>query len=121
MAVSYIWPVTLPAYPLSDFSESKGVLMLRTPMDKGPAKLRRLGRKPSVLAVKYVLTSDQLETLNTFVFDTLRGTARFGYMHPRTRTQVEARFLTSGDGDFYTESFIGPDVWAVSFTLEVLP
>ncbi|OFW39227.1 MAG: hypothetical protein A3J29_16110 [Acidobacteria bacterium RIFCSPLOWO2_12_FULL_67_14b] len=122
MAYSYTWPATLPQAPLRDgFGETGGVLAARSPMDKGPAKLRRLGAKPSRLAVAYWMTSAQVETLRTFIESTIKGTARFGWPHPRTQATVEARLIPGGEGDYYTLIYISPGTWQVGIEVEVLP
>jgi len=121
MAYAYIWPSTLPQKPKTDYSESSGVLMLRTSMDAGPAKLRRRGQRPDTLNVVYMLSTDQVETLNTFVKDTLKGTTRFGFPHPRLETTVEARIVPQQDGGLYNLSYVLPDLYSASLTLEILP
>lgn len=122
MAYSYTWPGTLPQQPITDgYGEAGGVLSARSPMDKGPAKMRKLGAKPARLTVSYWMTSAQVETLRTFVESTIKGTARFGWPHPRTGSTVEALMVPGGEGDYYTLGYIGPDRWQVGIELEVLP
>lgn len=121
MAVSYVWPATLPQAVRPDFNEQRGALILRTPMDAGPAKMRRRGNMPAALSVTFNMTDAQVSTLQTFVETTIKGTARFGFPHPRTGTQIEARIVPSGDGQLYGVSYNGPDAWVVSMTLESLP
>lgn len=120
MAVTYVWPVSLPQNVRSDYSEDSGVLVARTPVDRGPAKQRRLGARPDVLGVSFIMSTAQVATLSTFVKDTLRGVARFGFPHPRTGTQVEARIVPS-DGGLYLVSYYTPGYWTVSMKLEILP
>ncbi len=121
MAVSYIWPVSLPQYPRTDYSENNGLLIVRTPMDMGPAKMRRRGVRSEVLRVGFYMSKAQIVTLETFVETTLAGTARFGFPHPRTGAQVEARIVPVDDGALYSLSYVSPDLYAVDLTLEVLP
>lgn len=118
---SYVWPVTLPQQPMTDFSEDVGVLILRTPTDAGPAKMRRRGKRPSVMNLNFYMSSAQVDTLDTFINSTIKGTARFGFPHPRTQEVVEARFVPQDDGQFYSLSYIVNDRWKVSMKLEVLP
>lgn len=68
-----------------------------------------------------LMTEAQVDTLETFVKTTLRGTTRFGFPHPRTRAQVEVRIVPSDDGKLYNLAYIARDVWQVSMSLEVLP
>jgi hypothetical protein len=121
MAYSFIWPLTLPQKPKTNYSESSGVLLLRTPMDAGPAKIRRRGTRPDTMQVSYDLSTTQVATLETFLKDTLQGTARFGFVHPRTNQTVEVRVVPQGDGALYSTSYIMPELWSVSLQLEVLP
>ena len=121
MAYSFIWPLSLPQAPLANYSESTGVLILRTKPDAGPAKMRRRGKRPDILNVQYNMSSDQVNTFRSFVEDSLQGTTRFGYPHPRTNDIVEVRIIPQGDGGLYSLSYLLPDYWQVSMQLEVLP
>ena len=121
MAVSYTWPSNLPQSPQDSFSETGGVLVLSTSMDAGPAKIRRRGTKGSVMQATFHMTKAQVNTFESFVKDTLKGTARFGFTHPRTGAVIEARLVPSGNGEFYNIGFINYEFWSVSMTMEVLP
>lgn len=121
MAVAYVWPVTLPQKPRQDFNEDFGVLVLRTPMDRGPAKQRFVGARPDTMRVPFYMTTAQVATLRTFIKDTLKGTARFGFPHPRTGVQVEARIIPQEGGKMFDDSYFSPDVWTVNINLEILP
>ena len=121
MAVSFIWPVSLPQLVGTDYNEKIGALILRTPMDKGPAKQRRTGRKPTPLSVSIEMTTAQVGILETFVLTTLNGTARFGFPHPRKGVQVEVRIIPESEGNLYDLSYMSPGWWQVSMNLEVLP
>lgn len=121
MAVSYVWPLTLPQVPQKGFSESIGLNILRSPMDAGPAKQRRRSQRPSTMAVTFLLTTAQVTYLETFVLDTIQGVARFGFPHPRTGVQEETRIVPSQDGSLYTVAYAAPGYWQVSLSLEILP
>jgi hypothetical protein len=121
MAVSYVWPVTLPQAVRVDYSESTGALILRTPMDAGPAKMRRRGQRPSKMRLGFFMTSTQVAALETFVLTTIKSTARFGFPHPRTGAQIEARLIPSDDGALYSISYSAPMEWTVDMEIEVLP
>ena len=121
MAYSYIWPTSLPQRPLSDYSETTGVIVIRTQPDLGPAKQRRRAQRPDTLNVQFDMSTAQVEILRSFVQDTLRGTARFGFIHPRTLDVVEVRIVPQNDGIMYNTSYLLPDYWQVSLQLEVLP
>jgi len=121
MAYAYIWPPSLPQSPQKGFTETGGVLILRTQMDAGPAKQRRRGQKPQMLQVSFIMTTAQTEVLEEFVKTTLQGTARFGFTHPRLGTIVETRIVPQSAGDLYTFSYLAPGYWTVSLQLEILP
>lgn len=121
MAYSYTWPAGLPQTVQKGYSESSGVLILRTPMDAGPAKMRKRGNKPQVLSVNFLMTTNQVEILDSFIKDTLQGTARFGFTHPRTGNVVEVRIIPSNDGNLFNISYTAPDYYNITLSLEVLP
>ena len=121
MAYSIVWPPTLPQVPLKPYGESGGVRVLRTPMDKGPSKVRFLSAKPDVIPLEFLMTTAQLSTFITFAKETTRGVLRFGLPHPRTKQTEEARFLTGGEGDLYSVDNAAPGVWRVRFQVEILP
>jgi hypothetical protein len=121
MAYSYTWPATLPQSPQKGYSETGGVLILRTPQDAGPAKMRVRGNKPQVLSVSFLMNTTQVTALETFVKTTIKGVARFGFTHPRTGVIVEVRIVPQGDGDFYTLQYQAPGYYQVTMQLEILP
>ncbi len=115
------WPGSLPVLPTTNYSEDSGVLILRTPVDAGPAKQRRRGKRPSNLNVTYEMTNTQVSTFETFVNDTLLGISRFTITHPRKLTTVDVRIVPQNDGKLYDCNYVLQNVWQVSFQLEVLP
>lgn len=121
MAYTYVWPPALPQSPQKGFTESIGALIIRTPMDAGPAKERYRGRRPDELQVSFIMTTQQVSTLETWIVNTLRGTARFGFPHPRKATVVEARIVPSGDGEIFKTAYLAPGYWNISLKLEILP
>ena len=121
MAVNYVWPPGLPQTVQQGYTESVGMNILRSPMDAGPAKMRKRSNKPSILSVSFILTTSQVETLETFVKDTTKGIYRFGFPHPRTLSQVEVRIIPGQDGVYYTLNYLAPDFYSVSLQLEILP
>lgn len=121
MAYSYVWPVSLPQVPQKGYTETGGVLVIRTPQDMGPAKMRKRGLKPQVLNLSFLMTKTQVATLETFVKTTISGTARFGFTHPRTGSVVEVRIVPQGDGEHYNLSYVAPDYYTVTMQFEVLP
>ena len=121
MAYTYTWPGTLPQSPQKGFTESVGALILRTPMDAGPAKERYRGKRANTMQVSFVMTTAQVATLETWIVDTIRGTARFGFTHPRKNTIVETRIVPQGDGELFTSGYLAPGYWNIALTFEILP
>lgn len=121
MAVSFVWPASLPQIVRRDYSEDFGLLVLRTPMDKGPAKQRFIGARPDTMQVAFEMTSTQVEALRSFISDSLKGTARFGFPHPRTTVQVEARIVPQDGGKLFNMTYMSPGKYLVSLSLEIMP
>lgn len=122
MTTAYIWPPALPQSPQMDsFSETKGVLIIRSPMDAGPAKQRRRGRRPDTMQVSFFMDASQKLVLDNFIENTIMGTARFAYKHPLTFQNLEVRIVPQQDGQFYTLQPITFNWYSISMTFEVLP
>ena len=121
MAYSYVWPPILPQVPQKGYTETGGVLMVRTPQDSGPAKMRYRGQKPQILNLSFLMSTTQIATLDVFIKSTIKGTSRFGFTHPRTDIVVEVRIIPQGDGDYYTMTYQGPGYYLVTTQFEVLP
>jgi len=118
-----LWPTTLPVAPLvQGYSEGLPNNQLRSSMSAGPPKVRRkAGLVPWPMAVSFLCTSAQAETLMEFAHDTLMdGVLRFEWTHPRTGATVEVRMAPSSEKlvDLVPN---GGDYWQASFMLEVLP
>lgn len=120
MAVNYFWPASLPQSPQKGFSEDINLNVLRTPMDSGPAKVRRRSKSPAMMSVSFLMSKAQVDTLETFVLDTTQGVARFGFPHPRTGQTVEARIVPQ-DRTYYKLQYAAPGYYNVSMQLEILP
>lgn len=117
------WP-TAGGFPQSvqkGYSENHGANIVRSPMDSGPAKQRYRGNRPSTLTVSFIMTTAHVSTLETFIRDTLRGTRRFAFTHPRTGATVEVRIVPQGSGDLYQLQYLAPGYYQTQLTLEVLP
>ena len=121
MAYTHIWPTTLPQSPQKGFTESIGALILRTSMDAGPAKQRYRGKRSNDMQVSFIMTTAQVSTLSTWITDTIKGVARFGFTHPRTQTIVETRIVPTGDGELFNAAYLAPGYWNISLKLEILP
>jgi hypothetical protein len=119
MAIS--WPPTLPQVPQKGYTETGGVLVVRTPTDSGPAKMRKRGNRPQTLNMSFLMTTAQVASLETFVKTTIQGTIRFEFPHPRLGVPTEVRIVPQGEGEYYTLSYVAPGYYTTQLTLEVLP
>jgi hypothetical protein len=115
------WPTTLPQSPQKDFQETVGINIIRTDMDRGPAKQRVRGGRPSQLSMSFIMTNAQTIDLQSFLLNDLKGTKRFNFTHPRLGTTVECRIVPQGDGEFYTLQYKAPGYWQVNLKFEILP
>jgi hypothetical protein len=115
------WHPNLPQTPLKGFTETGGVLLARTPMDKGMPKMRRLGQRARTMNMTFLMTEQQVGYLEDFVHNTLKGVFRFNFNHPRTRVTEEVRIVPSGDGQLFNLTYIAPGYYNVELQMEVLP
>jgi hypothetical protein len=113
------WPSDLPDYPLlNGYSEAPQSGVLRTQMDSGrPKRRKRYNAPPTQFNVQFNLTGSQLQTFEDFFETDLEfGALGFDWTHPRTGTSVSFYFVGS-----YKTKALSPDVFQVSFRLELLP
>lgn len=117
----FTWPASLPQVPQRGFTESVGVNILRTPTDQGPAKMRRRSLRPSTMGVSFLMTTAQVQTLTNFCLNSIQGTARFDFRHPRTQQLVEVRIVPAQDGELFKSSYAAPGYWTITLNFEILP
>ena len=89
------WPTALPTQPLVDGYEETWFSQTEHKTPANGAPMVRRAQKLSVVAfkVKFVLTEEQVNILNDFIYGTLEGGAlRFEFIHPRTKEPVEMSF-----------------------------
>lgn len=112
------WPATLPAPALNTLKEAPPNNVIRTQMDKGPAKVRRrTTANVRPLSFTLRLTPAQVATLdNFFVNTTFSGADEFDYTHPRTGVACTARFVEPPE---YAE--MEGVIYACGVSLEILP
>jgi len=119
---AHTWPETLPtSADAHSYSEASGVLTLVTPMDMGPAKMRYRGTRPRTMNVDFIMDNTQIATLETFIITTIRGTARFNFIHPRTQVSIEVRIVPASDGKYFDISHFASDLYKISLSLEQMP
>ncbi len=113
------WPSTLPDTVISDaYQETPPDNLLRTPMDKGPAKLRRrTTTNVRNITCRDIYTTEQVATLDTFYVTTLQsGALAFDWEHPRTGSSVEMRFAARP-----TYTALSGRKYQVDYQLEIMP
>ena len=114
------WPEYLPQKVEKDgYSETPPDSRIRTPMDMGPAKVRRrFSAQVRPLSIVMNMTEEQLADFDTFFATTTEsGSLPFDFPNPRGTGVLTVRFGEKSPqyGDFNGNSC------AVSFDLEVLP
>ncbi len=118
---AYTWPGSLPQSPLLGFRTARGVNILSTAMDTGPAKRRRRSAGVEQMSVAFYMTTTQVATLDNFIKNTIKGTARFDFGHPVTGLTVEVRIVPQQDGQLYGVAYYSPTLWAIDMMFEVVP
>jgi hypothetical protein len=118
---AYTWPLTLPQLVNDDLSGSEGLRVLRTPMDKGVAKMRLLGDRADPIAVKFHMSAAQIVILRNFIKNTILGVRRFDFTHPVTGDPIEVRIVPDSDGRFFDYTVFGHEEYLVSMTFEIMP
>lgn len=89
------WPATLPQHlQEAGYRESLGKQSIETPMDTGPAKIRRrTTRMPRMINGTIAMTSAQATLFEAFYeTDCAGGSLTFTWVHPRTRAPATLRF-----------------------------
>lgn len=112
------WPTELPAPALSTFSGAFANNLLRSSMDKGPAKVRRrttANTKPLNFSLK--LTPEQLAILEDFFYnDISSGADPFDYTQPMTDEPLSVRFV---EPPAWQEQ--EATIYSVTISLEIMP
>lgn len=114
------WPANLPQYPLSDgFQETMPQLSLRTPMDAGPAKVRRrFSEGVTRWSVSYPFTEAQRLAFWVFWKDEIEGgSAPYNYPDPRTGDVLLVRIV--GEPTFSPNA--RGTRWTGAMQIEILP
>ena len=115
------WPLTLPQdVPKDGYQESPPDLLLRTQVERGPEKVRRVGRaKPRPISMALRLTDAQVQILDDFYMqDLAAGALAFDWVHPRTQASCRYRFKAPPT---YTPAGNKSRFWTGSLQLEIMP
>jgi hypothetical protein len=119
-AETIVWPATLPQVPLSATYEEQGPeCAIRTPMEFGPAKIRRrYSIGISEITAEIICTHEQVQTLDTFYWETHRaGEIPFEWIHYLTGNTERFRLR---EPPRY-EAVENQELWRVRLSLEMLP
>ena len=112
------WPASLPQHPLiAGYQETSPDLVVRSPMDTGPAKVRRRATAGvTQLRMAFRLTTAQLTTFRIFLQADLQDRAlSFSWTNPVTGAAGWFRIV---DPPQYEPA--GPS-WRVAVVMEMLP
>lgn len=109
------WPTELPNFATPNgYQESLGENSIRSAMELGPAKVRRRSTfTPRTISFTQVLTSEQIQDLETFYLVTLvNGSLPFTMVHPRTGATITTAvfaepptFTPQGGGNYFEVSY----------------
>ena len=114
------WPSDLPPRPLVEgFAETAPTLTVRSPMDVGPAKVRRrVTAGVTQLKCSFRLSTTQRASLLTFWQTTLAGGAfSYTWAHPISGAAITCRIV---DPPAFTPAAGGVS-WVAALNIEVLP
>jgi hypothetical protein len=114
------WPSDLPPRPLvQGFSETAPTLAVRSPMDVGPAKVRRRATAGvTQLKSAFRLSAAQRASLLTFWQTTLQGGAlSYSWTHPISGAGITCRIVEPPA----FEPVAGGRFWNAALSIEVLP
>ena len=114
------WPGTLPQYVQEGaYNESIQDQTVESPMDTGPAKIRRRFTKSlRKFSISLMMTSAQVDTFETFWQTTVKGgSIPFDWVHPRTRAAATLRFRNPAPS--YNVNGGGAAIIA-NFTVEII-
>lgn len=118
-----VWPLTLPQDVLQGHTETPPVMIIRTDMDRGPAKQRRVrtaAPRPIDIAVE-LESRAQVTAFLDFFHDTLAGGALpFDWTHPRTLAATTFRFREANRSP-PKPRHVGGETWQVDLALEIMP
>lgn len=125
------WPSAngFPQVPQKGFTESIGANIIRSQTDSGISKQRFRSKKPSTMQLSFIMTTAETQVLETFVKETIRGTKRFNFPHPRlwnytttppTPNTVEVRIVPQQDGEFFKLQYLAPGYWQTQINFEIL-
>lgn len=119
-----VWPAGLPQAPLvAQLVESFPDEVIRTPMEVGPAKVRRrLAAGVTPVQVELALSRSQAATFRAFFRDACEsGALPFEWKDHRTGDTVIYRFVGVPDVRPSAPRQDGSEPWTATFNLELLP
>lgn len=117
------WPANLPSAWLTSVGFAPAEQVLRTQMDTGPAKVRRVSSStPTDVPIQVRFSGADVTTFETWFTGTLLGGAlRFTWKHPITGASVEYRFKARPHWDLEIPGDQHRSRWRAGFALELMP
>lgn len=115
------WPGTLPTKFLVDaYQEGFAENRLRSDMDRGPAKVRRLSTTaPRPLSGAMAMTTTELAALRTF-FDSTTAMGSLSFWFPSQVDNGPMLLCRFGENP-PSWTYMSLDLWRIELELEVLP
>ena len=114
------WPSTLPDPLKNYYSYKPGSSVIRSDMDSGLARQRRrFTSRIDLFKCALVLSSTQLQTLETFIDDDIDGGAAWFDIYLKDgqgKRLLEARLF---QGQLDNVRLIGTEKWQIDFQIEV--
>jgi hypothetical protein len=117
------WPATLPQKVLvNGYTEKPPGKVLRSTVDQGPAKVRRLSTdQPRVFNATVRLTNDQIAIWEDFYYNTVLEVLPFDFPHPRGGSTISVRVVNNTDGAPPVTPQDGNDRYNLALVLEQMP
>lgn len=117
------WPASLPQSQFRGLTDKRQKAVLRTPMDAGPAIVRR--RFTAVyreVVTRIVLNGTQRQTFDTFFITTLKeGSLPFDWTDPVDDTTVSFRFKEEPEWTMRRGGTTANRIWEATLSFEILP
>jgi hypothetical protein len=115
----YTWPASLPPKPLANgYNEGFQDTVIRSKVESGASKARqRYTRLRRLIDVSFQLSTTQKTAFETFLGTIGGGALPYNWPHPLSGAAQVVQLTGAINGPKY----IAPNIWRVSFQIEVLP
>ncbi|WP_396189386.1 hypothetical protein [Flavobacterium sp.] len=115
----YTWPASLPQKPLANgYNEGFQDTVIRSKVESGASKARqRYTRLRKLVDVAFQMNTAQKATFETFLSTIGGGAHAYNWPHPLTGTAQVVQMTGPVTGPKY----LAPNIWQISFQLEIMP